>query len=190
MQTKALEKHIFDTVKEWQMKIGYREEDMRLYYPAESLCTLLGLDKGDTNRTLYEALEAFGEEEKEKLGALTFSNIGERYCIEVPKEGCTYIHEKVQEFAFLKLFLVAITTAGNTIKEVERVFSDYANEHETIYRMQDKREEGLGVVFYFEDARIDDAVYCVEEDGFGLTYHRFMREDYQKIIQDSVMDDD
>ena len=30
MQTKAVEQHIFDTVKEWQMKIGYREEDMKL----------------------------------------------------------------------------------------------------------------------------------------------------------------
>ena len=45
------------------------------------------------------------------------------------------------------------------------------------------------MVFYFEDDTIDDAVYCVEEDDFGLTYHRFMREDYQKIIQDSVTDD-
>lgn len=190
MQDKALEKHIFDTVKEWQMKIGYREEDMKLYYPAESLYILLGIDKRNTDKTLYDALEAFGEAEKGKLGELTFSNEGERYCISVPKEGCAYIHEKIEECPFLKLFLEVITTAGNTIKEVERVFFDYANEHKTIYRMQDKRKNGLGVVFYFEDDRVDDAVYCVEEDDFGLTYHRFTREDYQKMIKDSTMGND
>ena len=33
MHTEQLERHIIDTIKEWQMKIGYKEENMRLYYP-------------------------------------------------------------------------------------------------------------------------------------------------------------
>ena len=43
MNAEALKKHIFDTIKEWQIKLGYIEEDMKLYYPAESLKVLLFL---------------------------------------------------------------------------------------------------------------------------------------------------
>ena len=32
MNCEPLKKHIIDTVKEWQMKIGYRAESMKLYY--------------------------------------------------------------------------------------------------------------------------------------------------------------
>ena len=43
MNGEPLKKHIIDTVKEWQMKICYRPESMKLYYPAVSLAELLGL---------------------------------------------------------------------------------------------------------------------------------------------------
>ena len=43
MNGEPLKKHIMDTVKEWQMKIGYRPESMKLYYPAVSLAELLDL---------------------------------------------------------------------------------------------------------------------------------------------------
>ena len=36
-----LKKNIFDNIKECEIKIGYREEDMNLYYPKESLQELL-----------------------------------------------------------------------------------------------------------------------------------------------------
>ena len=48
MNTAALERHIIDTVKEWQMKIGYRSEEMKLYYPDVSLAGLLELAEGWT----------------------------------------------------------------------------------------------------------------------------------------------
>ena len=37
MNTAALERHIIDTVKEWQMKIGYRSEEMKLWRDCWSL---------------------------------------------------------------------------------------------------------------------------------------------------------
>ncbi|MFQ7767637.1 MAG: DUF3877 family protein [Fusicatenibacter saccharivorans] len=37
MTAKLLEKHITDTIREWQVKIGYEGGTMKLYYPAESL---------------------------------------------------------------------------------------------------------------------------------------------------------
>lgn len=48
MHTEQLERHIIDTIKEWQMKIGYKEENMRLYYPDVSLIGMLELPDGTT----------------------------------------------------------------------------------------------------------------------------------------------
>ena len=45
MGTENLKRHIYDTVKEWQMKIGSLDESIGLYYPAESLKSLLGLPR-------------------------------------------------------------------------------------------------------------------------------------------------
>ena len=36
-----LEQNLYDTVREWQLKLGYQREEMRLYYPEESLLELL-----------------------------------------------------------------------------------------------------------------------------------------------------
>ena len=37
----ALKKSIVDAIEEGQLKLGYREETIRLYYPLSSLCTLM-----------------------------------------------------------------------------------------------------------------------------------------------------
>ena len=52
MGTENLKRHIYDTVKEWQMKIGSLDESIGLYYPAESLKSLLGLEQSPTRRQL------------------------------------------------------------------------------------------------------------------------------------------
>ena len=35
--------------------------------------------------------------------------------------------------------------------------------------------------FSFSDPSVDEYCYCVEENEFGLTYHRFSREDYEAL---------
>lgn len=39
----TLEKHVIDTVKEWQTKIGTDDAGVRLYYPKVSMCGYLKL---------------------------------------------------------------------------------------------------------------------------------------------------
>ena len=89
MNTAALERHIIDTVKEWQMKIGYRSEEMKLYYPDVSLAGLLELAEGWTEASLKEALQEFSKETKGRLGGVQISNVKDRYCVAVPAAGCT-----------------------------------------------------------------------------------------------------
>ena len=37
MNTEKLTQNMIDTIKEWQIKIGYQKESIGLYYPADSL---------------------------------------------------------------------------------------------------------------------------------------------------------
>lgn len=182
MKTETLEKHIFDTIKEWQMKIGYREESMKLYYPDISLIELLELESETTKEQLNQALEDFCIAENEKLGEIVISNAKDRYCIDVPVKGCSYIAKNVPDFAFLKDFLGVITTPGNTLEHVRACFDSYARENNAQYVEMDRREEGLGYVFFFDRKELDEYVYCIEADEFGLTYHRFTKTDYEKLV--------
>ena len=196
MNTNALERHITDTVKEWQMKIGYRSEEMKLYYPDVSLAGLLELSEGWTEASLKEALQEFSEETKERLGGVQISNAGDRYCVAVPAEGCTYIHENEPDSAFLRSFLGVITGLEPSMQAVEQCFADAAAAGNETYVKEDREAEGLGIVFYFcaekdakqtsEDSQIDAYVYCVEEDDFGITYHRFSWPDFQKLISEKT----
>ena len=85
MTAKLLEKHITDTIREWQVKIGYEGGTMKLYYPAESLRRSLSLDETED---LAKALAAFCKNVQPRLGMLAISAVKDRYCVEIPEEGC------------------------------------------------------------------------------------------------------
>lgn len=184
-----LEKHVIDTIKEWQLKIGYREGDMKLYYPGESLVALLGASKEE----LDAALTAFCQEMEPTLGKIKISGSFQRYCLTVPAKGCAYVAGKVPEPEFLKLFLAELTKPGNTVEQIQRCFADYAMEHGTTYAMKaiengtqhdSERLQGHahdGYAFWFEAGMVEEYVYWVEQNEFGITYHRFTREEYRKL---------
>ena len=187
-----LRTHIIDTIKEWQIKIGYREGKMKLYYPGESLAALLGiLDKdGKSEITNFEiVLNEFCRSCEPELGQISISGNWERYCLTISEKGCAYVAERVGEPEFLKLFLKEITKRENSPEQIRRCFAEYAQTKNTLYK-EDRIEnshhtksEGNhahgGAAFYFEDARVDEYVYWVEENEFGLNYHRFTREEYK-----------
>lgn len=182
MHTEQLERHIIDTIKEWQMKIGYKEENMRLYYPDVSLIGMLELPDGTTEKELKKNLAVFAEIVSERLGQIEISNVGERYCLNVPPEGCKYISEKIPDSELLKNLLVVLDRRENDMDQVRKVFQDYATEHQGICVEEDHENEGLGLVFYYTSEETDPYVYCMEQDDFGITYHRFSRPDYNKLV--------
>lgn len=176
MRTDRLEKHITDTVKEWQLKIGLQQGDMKLYYPAHSLALLL------EEENLSQALEAFAREVKTRLGEVKITAAkDDRYCVSIPQEGCRYIEEQVPDPELLKNLLAIVTTPGKTMEDVQQCFDSYAKEQQTKAISKNEASHGLGRIFYFEDEAADAYVYCVEENEFGLTYHRFSREDYEEL---------
>ena len=184
MHIEQLERHIIDTIKEWQMKIGYQEENMRLYYPDVSLIGMLELPDGITEKELKKNLAVFAEIVSERLGQIEISNVGERYCLNVPAEGCKYISEKIPDSELLKNLLVVLDRRENDMDQVRKVFQDYATEHQGICVEEDHENEGLGLVFYYTSEETDPYVYCMEQDDFGITYHRFSRPDYNKLVSE------
>ena len=151
MNTAALERHIIDTVKEWQMKIGYRREEMKLYYPDVSLAGLLELAEGWTEASLKEALQEFSKETKGRLGGVQISNVKDRYCVAVPAAGCTYIHENEPDSAFLRSFLDVITGLEPSMQGVEQCFADAAAMNGEHYVKKTGSQKGSE--WYFISAR-------------------------------------
>lgn len=175
IQYHVLEKNLCDTVKEWELKIGCSSEPIELYYPAESLSALLQIPKGDME-VIYKALETFCTQVQERLGDIRVSRKGERYCIRVPEEGSRYVKEHVRANPFLVRFLEVIRQPQSSLSDVEQVFYEFSDQVV-------KEQEGEGeYIFCFRDPEIDEYVYCVEEDEFGLEYHRFTRADYQALF--------
>ena len=75
----ALKKSMIDAIEEGQLKLGYRDETIRLYYPLESLCALTG-KKLDAAQMMRE-LEAFFTEDEAELLAV-FNRYGDRVHVE------------------------------------------------------------------------------------------------------------
>ena len=73
------------------------------------------------------------------------------------------------------------TTPGNTMEQVRDCFSSYAEKMHTTVEENASEEHEMGHVFSFSDPSVDEYCYCVEENEFGLTYHRFSREDYEVL---------
>lgn len=191
-----LEKHIIDTIKEWQLKIGYREGSMKLYYPGESLVDLLGVEQ----ERLESALAIFCQEQEMRMGRIAVSGGFERYCLTIPPKGCAYVAGKVEEPEFLKRFLAVLTKPGNTVVQIRNCFAEYAKEHaveyveemveNTAHDDSEHSHEHIGYAFYFADKASEEYVYWVEENEFGLTYHRFTWEEYRRLkVEEQVGQD-
>lgn len=168
-----LQQNIYDTLKEWEIKIGYRREEVQLYYPKESLLELLETE----DALLARQLQTFCQSVKNELGDICIYETNEkgRYCVRIPAEGVAYVHENIPESPFLKAFLKTVTTPGAKLEDVCNTFYQFSSD--VIIEKQEEREWGI----WFSDENIDAYVYYVEEDDFGLEYHRFTKEAYQRL---------
>lgn len=177
----TLEKHVLDTMKEWQLKIGSLDQDIRLYYPKKSLCEFLEVEDIIEIDKLVKAVTEYLQSKAAFLGDITTTAAGDRLCIEIRKDGCQYVEQFVEEPEFLKLFLEVLKR--QKMEEMIYLFEEYAKKEGTTY-IVDKEQDGLGTVLYFADSRVDPYVYCLEEDDFGITYHRFARNDYRDLKEE------
>ena len=85
MNIEKLEKNLRDLILEEQVKLGYRKELLRLYYPLSSLNHLLEVDC--TEKEMLERMKEFSEATRAHFGGITVSSQKERFSIHIQPEG-------------------------------------------------------------------------------------------------------
>jgi hypothetical protein len=168
-----LEKNISDVIKEEQVKLGYRSEVIRLYYPLQSLNRFLGTNC-DING-MYQVLEGFCVSVCDKFGKVEVSNNNERFCLLFPKEASEYVYRNTEKTGFIYDFINTVSKHGATIDDVLEQFRKYSD-HVHIEKVTHGEFDYL---VYFEDGVPDDFRYCLTNEGCHVIYHRFTVEDYE-----------
>lgn len=173
-----LEKHITDTLKEWQLKLGGIEDRVCLYYPVDSICEYLEINGGTDRDVLLHSVKQYLNHHAAYLGDVRLNYSDNRMCIEIPEEGCAYVEKNIKTPEFLREFLSVLKEQD--MEKLKGLFQEYAARcHGNV--MEDTESDGMGTVLYFEQDEIDPYVYCIDQDVFGITYHRFSKHDYEKM---------
>jgi len=172
---KALENNISDVIKEEQIKLGYRSETIRLYYPMESINLLLGANYLITE--LPNVLERFSEYVKTRLGEVTYSNKDTRFCFIIPSSGVEYVHEKLGDNPFLQEFINQISTHNCTLEDILIIFHHFSDEV-----ICEKMNHGeFDYLIYFDNGKPDAYKYCLKFEHQHVIYHRFTKGDYDSF---------
>lgn len=168
----ALENNIIEIIKEEQIKLGYRSETIRLYYPMESLNNILGKELAINE--LQEILGMFCDYVSPRLGKVEQSNVNTRFCIVIPPKGVTYVQEEVEERYFLREFIEKISTHHCSLEGILEVFHHHSNcvKCETITNGE------FDYLIYFEDGQPDSYQYCIKFEDCHAIYHRYTKADY------------
>lgn len=177
MNTEKLIKNIIDQIKEAQIKLGFAKETTRLYYPVEALNAMLGIHT-DNDEEMLEALGSSDLHDTE-LGQLHFSAHKGRIEISVPPEGAAYVHEHVEEPAFLKAMIELFRQNHHcSVADIRALFESFSKDY-----VCEKMPEGsdFDEVLYFKDASVDAYYYCVKEEMGHTIYHRFTKEDMENL---------
>ncbi len=171
---KKLQESLTDVIAEQQIKLGFLEETVYLYYPEDTLMQMLQIDEN-----LEMGLQYFIQNIKIILGDVTFTQKNGRYCFKIPPEGVVYVHEHYKKNGFLEEFIQLIKKGTCTIQEIVMVFQKYGN-HVICSKM---KSQEFDYVIYFEDGIPDQYRYCINIDHMHTHYHRFTIQDYQNLIK-------
>lgn len=171
VQYSLLLENLTDVILESQIKIGYTDNPVGLYYPQTSLCSLLGIGTVDETE-MQTILDAIPQKPLGKISAV-FRN--GRWCLTIPPEGVRYVHESVHDSGFLTDFIDLLRGHGVTIEDILAVFRRYSG-HVAFREMQNGEFDYL---VYFEDGVPDNYRYLISMEMGHATYHRFTPADYE-----------
>lgn len=173
MEYKRLEQSLIDIVKEEQAKLGYRKEDVRLYYPLSTLNHFF--DTEDTVEEMAERLTHLPEDMKARLGEIAVTHKKDRFCFHIPEQGSEYVHEHTAENEFIKELIELVREHGCTKKKILELFGQYSEN--TITEEMNNGEFDFYV--RFPEGSEDRYYYCFKDEGCHIIYHRSCR----KIMQ-------
>jgi hypothetical protein len=173
MEFTRLEKNICDVIKEEQVKLGYRKEAIRLYYPLQSLNRFLKANL--TTSEMTQVLERFCDFIQEKLGDTEVSHQGERFCFFLSPKASEYVYQHTEQRGFLYDFIHTVSAHPVSVGDIVAQFEKYSDH----VHVEKVTHGEFDVLVYFEDGKPDDFRYCLTEEGEHVIYHRFTPEDYE-----------
>ncbi len=175
MQFERLKQHICDMILEEQLKLGYREETVRLYYLLPSLNRLLGTEADMPQ--MHFLLQEFAGYAAPDLGMIGIRSLADgRIGFVLPPEAGRYVKdkEKSPQAQFLREFLDVISRHGAGIDDITAVFEKWSDR----VHVEHTPQGDFDYLVYFEDGDPDAYRYCITQEGPHLSYHRFTTEDY------------
>ena len=167
-----LENSLIDVIKEEQAKLGFKEEKIHLYYPLSSINHFFSAN--DSAEEMQSRLEKMPEELVSKLGEVSVSHKGDRFCFYIPEPGSVYVHENMKENEFIKVLIELVQQHDCTKEKLLELFHSYSAQTE--YQDMDNGEFDFYIRFL--DIEEDTYYYCFKDEGFHFIYHRFLPEDY------------
>ncbi len=170
-----LERNVQDMIAEQQIKLGYLEESVRLYYPLESLNGLLGEEYNDLE--MASLLEKFFYAAREKYGEVEVTEEDGRFCLCLPPQAGKYVHEHIEDYAFLRELIEAVAGHGHTFEELLAIFRKYSG----CVHVEPTSHGEFDYLVYFQDGLPDEFVYCIRAEGAHVTYHRFTKADFESL---------
>lgn len=178
MQENRLERNIIDVLVEQQIKLGYRNETIRLYYPLLSLNRFLQVDVGVEE--MEKQLSVFCQDVEERLGQIELSRKGERFCFCLPPKASEYAHSQMNNYAFLQDLVETVGYHGATLDDVLQVFHNHSSQ----VQVEPVEGEEFDYLVYFKDGKPDDYRYCISNHDLHVIYHRFTPEDYDDLVRE------
>ena len=168
-----------DLIAEEQAKLGYRKEEVRLYYPMGSLQHLLENENGESPQTADEMqheLERFSDYAQDKFGKITITHQKERFCFHLPEEAGEYVRSHKDKNVFIYDLIELVGRHETKLEDVVALFERQPDK----CIVQEAKDEEFDILIRFADAK-DRYYYCFKDEGFHVIYHRFLPEDYADL---------
>ena len=170
-----LENSLIDVIKEEQAKLGFKEEKIHLYYPLSSLNHFFSAQ--DSAEEMAARLAHMPEELVQKLGEVSATHKGDRFCLYIPEPGSVYVHENMKENELIKVLIELVQQHDCTKEKLLNLFASYGEKTE----YQDMNNGEFDFYIRFVDKEDDIYYYCFKDEGFHFIYHRFLPEDYEEF---------
>lgn len=171
MNFDKLERNIIGVIKESQAKLGYEKMPLGINYIIPSLRHLLG-DCADGEILLL--LKDFARENYDTFGDILINETENGYRLTVSEKGVEFVHNTLSDDDFIVRFVNTIKQPDCDINKVLSLFKSYSDK--VCFKKVSNGE--FEYLIYFEDGKPDEFYYCLDDDDFGVTYHRFTKEDY------------
>lgn len=179
MHTDKLEKDLIDQIVELQVKLGYAYESTRFYYKVSSLAAMVGADASDAP-SLCQQLKDDHALESSPLGNVSFGTHEDRVEVRIGPQGSKYVHDNVEAPAFLVDLIELFMTQHHPSKEQILALFEKHSAGFVVDDMPAGSEFDYAV--HFDDASVDSHFCCFKEEMGHVIYHRFAKEDYERLL--------